>query len=168
MSQRVVITGLGAVSPIGIGVGQFWKAALEGRSGISAIRSFDDLPLDAYRSRVAGQIHDFTPAQHLDGPHVDRVDRYAQFALVAAKEALADSGLRIERENPYRIGTIVGAGMGGMVMGEREITQLYRSQRRQGTEPDHFHGLLVQRARDRPGPDRHPHRPGGHGDHGGG
>lgn len=146
MSQRVVITGLGAVSPIGIGVGQFWKAALEGRSGISAIRSFDDLPLDAYRSRVAGQIHDFTPAQHLDGPHVDRVDRYAQFALVAAKEALADSGLRIERENPYRIGTIVGAGMGGMVMGEREITQLYRSQRPNRVHPNFIPTITLNSA----------------------
>jgi 3-oxoacyl-[acyl-carrier-protein] synthase II len=146
MSQRVVITGLGAVSPIGIGVGQFWKAALEGRSGISAIRSFDDLPLDAYRSRVAGQIHDFTPAQHLDGPHVDRVDRYAQFALVAVKEALADSGLRIERENPHRIGTIVGAGMGGMVMGEREITQLYRSQRPNRVHPNFIPTITLNSA----------------------
>lgn len=146
MSQRVVITGLGAVSPIGIGVGQFWKAALEGRSGISAIRSFDDLPLDAYRSRVAGQIHDFTPARYLDGPHVDRVDRYAQFALVAVKEALADSGLRIERENPYRIGTIVGAGMGGMVMGEREITQLYRSQRPNRVHPNFIPTITLNSA----------------------
>jgi len=127
MSQRVVITGLGAVTPIGIGVGQFWKAALEGRSGITALRPFDGLPLEAYRSRVAGQIHGFAPVQYLDGQQADRVDRYAQFALVAAKEALADSGLHLEREEPHRIGTIVGAGMGGMVMGEREISQLYHS-----------------------------------------
>lgn len=127
MNQRVVITGLGAVSPIGIGVGPFWKAALEGRSGISAIRPFDDLPMDSYRSRVAGQINDFTPANYPDEPRMDRVDRFAQFALVAAKEALADSGLRIDREDPHRIGTIVGAGMGGVVMGEREFAQLYRS-----------------------------------------
>ena len=97
MAQRVVVTGLGVVSPIGVGIGQFWKAALEGRSGISAVRGFDDLPLEAYRSRVAGQIHDFNPAQYIEGPHVERVDRYAQFALVAAKEALADSGLRLDR-----------------------------------------------------------------------
>ncbi len=146
MNQRVVITGLGAVTPIGIGVGQFWKAALEGRSGITAISAFDELPLDAYRSRVAGQIHDFTPAQYLDGPHVERVDRYAQFALVAAKEALADSGLRIERENPHRIGTIVGAGMGGMVMGEREITQLYRSQKPNRVHPNFIPTITLNSA----------------------
>jgi 3-oxoacyl-[acyl-carrier-protein] synthase II len=63
MSNRVVITGLGIVSPIGIGVGEFWKAALAGRSGISAIRSFGEFPLETYRSRVAGQILDFNPAQ---------------------------------------------------------------------------------------------------------
>lgn len=146
MSQRVVITGLGAVTPIGIGVGQFWKAALEGRSGISAIRAFDDLPLDAYRSRVAGQIHEFTPTQYLEGPHAERVDRYAQFALVAAKEALADSGLCIEREPPHRIGTIVGAGMGGMVMGEREITQLYRSQKPHRVHPNFIPTITLNSA----------------------
>ena len=146
MNQRVVITGLGAITPIGIGVGQFWKAALEGRSGITAISAFDELPLDAYRSRVAGQIHNFTPAQYLDGPHVERVDRYAQFALVAAKEALADSGLRIEREDPHRIGTIVGAGMGGMVMGEREITQLYRSQKPHRVHPNFIPTITLNSA----------------------
>ena len=126
---RVVITGLGIVSPIGIGVGQFWKAVLGGRSGITAVSSFGDLPMETYRCRVAGQVLEFTPAQYLDDPQADRVDRYAQFALIASKEALTDAGLRMDRELPHRIGVIVGAGMGGMVMGEREITQLYHSRR---------------------------------------
>lgn len=136
MAKRIVITGLGMVSPIGIGVAQFWKAALEGRSGVSALRAFEGLPLESYRSRVAGQILDFTPARFLDTPHAERVDRYAQFGLVAAKEALADSGLRMDRENPHRVGVIVGAGMGGMVMGEREITQLYHSQKPHRVHPN--------------------------------
>jgi 3-oxoacyl-[acyl-carrier-protein] synthase II len=136
MKKRVVITGLGVISPIGIGVGQFWKAALEGRSGISAISSFGDFPLETYRSRVAGQIINFNPAHYLDGAQTDRVDRYAQFALVATKEALADSGLRMDREAPHRVGVIVGAGMGGMVMGEREITQLYRGRRPNRVHPN--------------------------------
>lgn len=136
MKTRVVITGLGVVSPIGIGVGQFWKAALDGRSGISALRSFDDLPLEAYRSRVAGQVIDFNPAQFLDAAQAERVDRYAQFALVAAQEAVADAGLRMEQEAPHRVGVIVGAGMGGMVMGEREITRLYRSQKPHRVHPN--------------------------------
>jgi 3-oxoacyl-[acyl-carrier-protein] synthase II len=136
MTQRVVITGLGVVSPIGIGIGQFWKSALEGRSGVSAIESFDPFPIDGYRSRVAGQVRHFDPAQFLAPTQAERVDRYAQFALVAAKEAMADSGLRMEMERPHRVGVIVGAGMGGMVMGEREITQLYQQRKPHRVHPN--------------------------------
>ena len=121
------MTGLGVASPIGIGVAQFWKAALAGQSGVSALSAFDGLPMDAYRSRVAGQIHDFKVGQYIDGPHAERVDRYAQFAMVAAKEAVADSGLRLDRENPYRIGTMVGAGMGGMLIAEEEYHRVYQN-----------------------------------------
>jgi 3-oxoacyl-[acyl-carrier-protein] synthase II len=136
MKTRVVITGLGIVSPIGIGVGAFWKAALEGHSGISAIRSFGEFPLETYRSRVAGQVLGFNPAQFLDSTQAERVDRYAQFALVAAKEAIGDSGMRMEAEAPHRVGVMVGAGMGGMVMGEREITQLYESKKPHRVHPN--------------------------------
>ena len=136
MPARVVITGLGVVSPIGIGVSEFWKAALAGRSGISAIQSFDPFPMDGYRSRVAGQIRHFSPDQHLPSNQGDRVDRYAQFALVATKEALADAGLSMAKEAPHRVGVIVGAGMGGMVMGEREITQLYQQQKPHRVHPN--------------------------------
>jgi len=121
------VTGLGVASPIGISVGQFWKAALAGQSGVSALSAFDGLPMDAYRSRVAGQIHDFKVGQYIDGPHAERVDRYAQFAMVAAQEAVADSGLRLDRENPYRIGTMVGAGMGGMLIAEEEYHRVYQN-----------------------------------------
>ncbi len=136
MPARVVVTGLGVVSPIGVGVSEFWKSALSGHSGITAIKSFEPFPMEGYRSRVAGQVHDFAPDRLLDGVLAERVDRYAQFALVAAKEALADSGLQMGRENPHRVGVIVGAGMGGMVMGEREITQLYQQQKPHRVHPN--------------------------------
>jgi 3-oxoacyl-[acyl-carrier-protein] synthase II len=136
MRSRVVITGLGIVSPIGIGVSNFWKAALAGQSGISAITSFDPFPMDGYRSKVAGQVHDFTVGRFIDSAIGERVDRYAQFALVATKEALADSGLQMAKENPHRVGVIVGAGMGGMVMAEREITQLYQQQKPHRVHPN--------------------------------
>jgi 3-oxoacyl-[acyl-carrier-protein] synthase II len=136
MPARVVITGLGVVSPIGIGVPKFWKAALEGRSGISAMTAFDPFPLDGYRSRIAGRIHGFSPELYLSAGQGDRVDRYAQFALVAAKEALADADFHMEQEDPHRVGVIVGAGMGGMVMGEREITQLYEQKRPHRVHPN--------------------------------
>ena len=136
MQAAVVVTGLGVISPIGIGVSEFWKAALDGRSGISAIASFDPFPMDGYRSKVAGQIQGFSPERYIDSVQAERVDRYAQFALVATKEALADSGLQMVKENPHRVGVIVGAGMGGMVMGEREITQLYQQQRPHRVHPN--------------------------------
>src|SRR5262249_34540483 len=136
MRTTVVVTGLGVISPIGIGVSEFWKAALDGRSGISAITRFDPFPMDGYRSKVAGQVRDFAVERFIDSVHGERVDRYAQFALVAAKEALADADLQMTKENPHRVGVIVGAGMGGMVMGEREITQLYQQQRPHRVHPN--------------------------------
>ena len=136
MTSRVVITGLGVVSPIGIGVPQFWKSLLAGESGITAITSFDPFPIDGYRSKIAGQIPQFSADQYLPGGQGDRVDRYAQFALVATQEAVTDAGLRMEKEHPHRVGVVVGAGMGGMVMGEREIKQLYDQQRPQRVHPN--------------------------------
>jgi len=127
VSTRIVITGLGIVSPIGIGVAQFWKSALEGRSGVAAVPGFEKLPLDTYRSRIAGQVVDFTPETYFDAAQAERLDRYAQFGLVAAKEAVADAGLAMDREPAHRVGVVVGAGMGAMMMGERELTKLYLS-----------------------------------------
>ncbi|MEC4889927.1 MAG: beta-ketoacyl-ACP synthase II [Nitrospira sp.] len=146
MAVRVVITGLGIVSPIGIGVSAFWKAALAGQSGISAITSFDPFPMDGYRSKVAGQIHDFSPALHIGSQQGDRVDRYAQFALAASREAIADSKLRIDKEPPHRVGVIVGAGMGGMVMGEREITQLYETHKPHRVHPNFIPTITLNSA----------------------
>jgi len=125
MKKRIVITGLGVVSPIGIGVGEFWKAALAGDCGISAVPAFDSLPMEAYRSRVVGRVRNFNPATYLDSAQAERLDRYAQFGLVAAKEAITDAALRMDQEAPYRVGVIVGAGMGAMTLGERELTKLY-------------------------------------------
>ncbi len=125
MAARVVITGMGIVSPIGIGVTQFWQAALRGTSGISAIESFKDLPLDGYRSRIAAQIPLFQPPGPDEDKFSSRVDRYAQMALMASREAIQDSGLCLEREQAERIGVMAGVGMGGMMMGERELTNLY-------------------------------------------
>ena len=130
------MTGLGVVSPIGIGVDTFWKNALAGRSGVTALPPFDGFPLEGYRSQVAGQVLDFDPSQLPDGVQPDRLDRYAQLALVAAMEALADAGLDMEREDPYRVGVIMGAGMGGMLIGEEEFNKLYRDLRPNRVHPN--------------------------------
>ncbi len=146
MRARVVVTGLGVVSSIGIGISEFWKAALAGQSGISAITSFAPFAMDGYRSKVAGQIRDFSIEQFLDSAHGARVDRYAQFALVSTKEALADSGLQMTKEDPHRVGVIVGAGMGGMVMGEREVTQLYEQQKPHRVHPNFIPTITLNSA----------------------
>ena len=146
MASRVVITGLGVISPIGIGVSEFWKSAMTGRSGVTAIPSLGWVPMSDYRSRVAGQVHNFSPEQYLTATQASRVDRYAQFALVAAKEALADADLNMAKERPHRVGVIVGAGMGGMVMGEREITQLFKTQRPHRVHPNFIPTMTLNSA----------------------
>ncbi len=146
MKNRVVITGLGIVSSLGIGVDNFWKAALAGHSGISRIEGFDPFPIGGYRSQVAGQILDFHPERFLPPAQADRVDRYAQFALVAVKEALADADLGLSREDPHRVGVFVGAGMGGMVMGERELTQLYQTLKPHRVHPNFIPTITLNSA----------------------
>ena len=146
MRRQVVITGLGLVTPIGVGVSSFWKAALEGQSGITSLPPFEEIPLESYRSQIAGQIRDFNAAQFLGATEAERVDRYAQFALVAANEAVRDAGLSIEREDPYRVGVIVGAGMGGMVLGEREINRLYKAKNARRVPPNFIPGITLNSA----------------------
>jgi 3-oxoacyl-[acyl-carrier-protein] synthase II len=146
MSSRVVITGLGVVSSIGIGVSEFWKTALTGHSGVTAIKAFDPFPVVDYRSQVAGQVLNFSPEQYLPASQGDRVDRYAQFALVATKEALADANLIMGKEASHRVGVIVGAGMGGMVMGEREITQLYLNRKPHRVHPNFIPTITLNSA----------------------
>ncbi len=124
----------------------FWKAAIEGHSGISALPAFPDLPLEGYRAQVAGQVPEFNPSQYSDSALMDRVDRYAQFGLVATREALLDSALRLDREKPHRVAVIVGAGMGGMIMGEQEITKLYESKRPHRVHPNFIPKITLNSA----------------------
>jgi 3-oxoacyl-[acyl-carrier-protein] synthase II len=102
--------------------------------------------MSGYRSRVAGQVHNFSPEQYLPTTQASRVDRYAQFALVSTKEALADADLSMANEAPHRVGVIVGAGMGGMVMGEREITQLFKTQRPHRVHPNFIPTITLNSA----------------------
>ncbi len=136
MTRRAVITGLGAVSPLGIGVKALWQRSLEGRSGITALQPFEDLGLEGYRSQIAGQVTDFDPSQIPSEVHAERFDRYAQFSLVAAREAVDDAGLRMEREDARRVGVIIGAGMGGMLIGEEEFAKVYRAMRPHRVHPN--------------------------------
>lgn len=111
MSNRVVITGLGVISPVGIGKDAFWNSLIEGKSGIGKITLFDATD---YAAQIAGEVKDFNPTDYIDRKEARHMDRYAQFAVAAAKLAFEDSGMDLEKEDRDRIGTYIGAGIGGI------------------------------------------------------
>ncbi len=111
MKKRVVVTGLGAITPVGNTVAEFWQALLAGKSGIGKITRFDAA---AYDAQIAGEVKDFDPTVFIDKKEARRMDRFTQFAITAAKMALNDSGLDLETEDRSRIGSYVGSGIGGM------------------------------------------------------
>ena len=111
MGTRVVITGVGAITPIGIGKDEFWKGLLEGRNGIGRITHFDP---DGFEAQIAGEVKGFDPTAYIDKKESKRMDRCTQFAVAAAKLAIEDAGLDLDKENLDRIGTFVGTGIGGM------------------------------------------------------
>lgn len=110
--RRVVITGMGAVTPCGIGVKNFWNAMIEGKSGVSTI---EQMPLDGHAVTIAAEIKDkdFKPEDYINPKEAKRMDRFTQFAVVAADEAIADSGIDEANIDPYRIGVIVSSAAGG-------------------------------------------------------
>jgi 3-oxoacyl-[acyl-carrier-protein] synthase II len=121
MSRRVVITGLGVVSPVGNDVHSFWDSLCSGRSGISAIQSFDTTN---YPSKIAGEIRDIDFSSVVEAKEVGRTDRSILLALVAAKQAISDSGLDLKNEDLSRIGVIIGSGIGGLKTLEAEHSKL--------------------------------------------
>ena len=136
MTNRVVITGLGALTPIGIGTSSFWNAALDGRSGARRIQGFDSLDLSSYRSQVAAEIKEFDPLIYLDARKIERSDRSTQFALVAAQMCIKDAVIEFAQENPYRSGVCIGSGTGGMVIGERQLTALLQHRQAHKVHPN--------------------------------
>jgi 3-oxoacyl-[acyl-carrier-protein] synthase II len=109
--KRVAVTGLGAITPIGTGKENFWQALIAGTNGIGKITRFDASDISA---QIAGEVQDFEPAQFIDKKELKRMDRYTQFALAAAKLAIEDSKLDVEKIDGDRAGVFVGTGIGGM------------------------------------------------------
>jgi 3-oxoacyl-[acyl-carrier-protein] synthase II len=109
--RRVVITGLGLITPLGLGVEKNWSAMLEGRSGIGTISSFDSTPLPVH---IAGEVKDFDPGDYIEHKEIKKMDRFIHFAIAAAQMAMDDSGLRITGANAERVGVVVGSGIGGL------------------------------------------------------
>lgn len=115
LGRRVVITGCGLVSPVGVGVSESWDALLAGKSGAGRIQQFD--PVD-HRCQIACEVSDFDPGAHLDAGAARKMDRFSQFAMVAANEAMKNSEL--PTDDAERIGVIIGSGIGGMVVYEAQ------------------------------------------------
>lgn len=119
-NRRVVVTGLGVVSPVGNTVHDFWKSILEGRSGVKRLQAFDP---EHFSCKIAAEVRDFNPTSYLSPKEMKRMDRFVQFAVVSAKMALADSKLDMSREDPTRIGVMIGSGIGGLHTVEAEHAQ---------------------------------------------
>ena len=109
----MVITGIGTVNPVGLNAVDTWTALLAGKSGISNIESFDP---DEYgiRTRIAGEVNGFDPENWMDRKDARRMDRFSQFALAAAKEAVGDSGLKLEGPICQEVGAVIASGVGGL------------------------------------------------------
>lgn len=116
--KRVVITGLGAVTPVGNSAPETWQSLVKGVNGIAPITSFD---ATHYKTHFAGEVKNFDPEKVMDKKEARKMDRYAQFSVYVADEALRDSGLDLEKEDRSRVGVIWGSGMGGLQSTESEI-----------------------------------------------
>ena len=121
MRRRVVVTGLGAVTPIGNTAEQFWEACKEGKIGIGPITKFDTAD---YKVKLAAEVKDFDPKEYMDSKTARRMEAFCQFAVAAARQALEDSGIQVGEEDPYRIGISIGSGIGSLQAMEREHSRL--------------------------------------------
>lgn len=117
MERRVVITGIGAITPIGNTVDEFWNGIKEGKCGIDEITQFDTTN---YKVKLAGEVKGYKSEEHFDRRTAKRMDRFSQFAIVAAREALKDSGINSENTDMNQVATVIGSGIGGLATIEKE------------------------------------------------
>ena len=121
--RRVVVTGLGAITPVGNDVPTMWSALLAGRSGIGRIQAFDP---QGFESQIAGEVKGFDVLQYLSAKEVKRTERFTQFAIAAAKQAVASAGLSIGSEDPFRYGVVIGSGIGSIHLVEQQHSVLLK------------------------------------------
>lgn len=121
MSRRVVVTGMGAITPIGLSVEEFWQSIKAGKIGFAPITHFDTTD---YKCHIAAEVKGFEGKNYMDFKAAKRMELFCQYAVAAAKEALEDSGLDMEKEDPYRVGTAIGSGIGSLQAMEREHKKL--------------------------------------------
>ncbi|HIT06866.1 MAG TPA: beta-ketoacyl-ACP synthase II [Candidatus Scybalocola faecipullorum] len=120
--KRVVITGMGAITPIGNTVEEFWNGIKENKIGFGPISTFDTTD---YKVKLAAEVKGFVAKEHLDFKSAKRMERFSQLAVTAAGEALSQAGIDMEKEDPYRVGVAVGAGVGSLSLMEREVIKIH-------------------------------------------
>ncbi len=120
--RRVVVTGIGVISPVGNNVEAFWQSLTGGVSGIDLLDAFD---ASEHEVKVAAQVRDFDAMQYMDRKEARRMDRFSQFAIAAAKQAMEDSGLDVAACGADRVGTVIGSGVGGLITLEEEFNKYY-------------------------------------------
>jgi len=140
--RRVVVTGVGLVSPLGIGTPATWEALVAGRSGIGPITRFDPAAFDC---RIAGEVKGFDPSLYMEKKDVKKTDAFIQFALAAARFALEDAGLEIDESNADRVGVVVGSGIGGLPLIEK-MHRLLLEKGPHRVSPFFIPGLIVNMA----------------------
>ena len=121
MSRRVVITGMGAITPIGLSVEEFWNGVREGKTGFGEITKFD---ASEYKCKLAAEVKGFEGKNYMDFKAAKRMELFSQYAVAATKEAIEDAGLDMEKEDPFRVGVAVGSGTGSLQAMERSHTRL--------------------------------------------
>ena len=121
MKRRVVVTGLGAITPIGNNVEEFWEGIKEGKVGIGPITKFDT---SDYKVKIAAEVKNFVAKDYMEFKAAKRMEPFSQYAVAAAKEAVKDAGIEIEKEDPFRAGVIIGSGIGSLQEVEREYNKI--------------------------------------------
>lgn len=121
MSRRVVVTGMGAITPVGLSVEEFWKSVKEGKTGFGEITKFDTTD---YKVHMAAEVKDFVAKERMDFKAAKRMEPFSQYAVAAAKEALEDAKLDMSKEDPFRVGIAIGSGVGSLQAIEREYTKI--------------------------------------------
>jgi 3-oxoacyl-[acyl-carrier-protein] synthase II len=140
--RRVVITGVGVVSPLGLDAPSSWAALVEGKSGIGPITKFD---VSAFSCRIGGEVRGFVPENYIDRKEVKKMDTFIHFAIAASREAMTDSGLKIDSENDDRVGVYIGSGIGGMPLFE-DTHKLYLEKGPRKISPFFIPGMIVNLA----------------------
>lgn len=136
MKKRVVVTGLGALTPIGLTINEFWNSLIEGKSGVDKVTYFDTTEFD---TKFAAELKGFDPLNYMDRKLSQRVDPFTQYAIVATDMAITDSGLNFETENKDRIGVVYGSGIGGMWTYHKQQNILYD----RGGNPDRISPFFI-------------------------